>query len=36
MVTQKMLRTHEKKVVLKKKNRFMTALDLIKCTKQIK
>ena len=32
MVTQKMWRTHEEKI----KILFMTALDLIKCRKQIK
>ena len=31
MVTQNMLRPHERE-----KNRFVTALDLIKCLKQIK
>ena len=36
MVTQEMLRTHEgKKVFSAKKNRSATALNLIKCLKQI-
>ena len=37
MATQIMLRTHEDKYVFSDKNiRFLTALDLIKCLKQIK
>ena len=38
MVTQNMLRTHEEKwaISVRKKIRFMTALDLIECLKQIK
>ena len=37
MVAQNMLRTHEGNWALRRKKiRFMTALDLIKCLKQIK
>ena len=36
MVTQRMLRTYERKKILSKKNiRFDTALDVYKCLKQI-